>query len=329
MEMDENLIETQLHQVDKTEERTKDKLLYKIEILKEGRNLYRDEKINVASFLEIEKDKHRLTNTTLTEKLKLCEQQLKIEKDKTTELKEMFKTEKEYMHDNLIQLYREAFNYMTVALSNTSYPGVGNYTRYASARLGLLPLPNVEQLKPEYGPVINDVISFRYRISVPQCQQAANRSIFIAVISAADNFNKRSVIRQTWQNHLKDVNSTGLMSLVGFAFIIGLTESNATQIKIEEENKNYEDIIQIEMNDFYENLTLKGAGLLNWLYRNCAKVDFVLKVDDDVYVNVRNLARFLNFYNASNQSMFGTSPASVDCNRGRSTSFQTKLTNIE
>ena len=45
--------------------------------------MYRDEKIYLVSLLEIEKDKHRLTNTTLTEKLlKLCEQQLKVEKVK-------------------------------------------------------------------------------------------------------------------------------------------------------------------------------------------------------------------------------------------------------
>ncbi len=31
---------------------------------------------------------------------------------------------------------------------------------------------------------------------------------------------------------------------------------------------------------------MKVAGILNWVRIDCAEVDFVLKVDDDVYVNV-------------------------------------------
>lgn len=60
------------------------------------------------------------------------------------------------------------------------------------------------------------------------------------------------------------------------------------------------------MSDFYRNLSLKVAGLLNWLNANCFKVEFVLKVDDDVYVNVRNLAHFLEAHHQSNQSIFGS-----------------------
>ncbi len=40
------------------------------------------------------------------------------------------------------------------------------------------------------------------------------------------------------------------------------------------------------MLDFYRNLTLKMAGLFNWINSNCPKIDFVLKMDDDMYVNV-------------------------------------------
>ncbi len=97
--------------------------------------------------------------------------------------------------------------------------------------------------------------------------------------------------------------------MAGFAFILGLTDNkdNATQTKIEEENKTHGDLIQIEMADFYRNLSLKVAGLFNWLYRHCLKVKFILKADDDVYVNVRNLAQFVQSFHESNQSMFGLS----------------------
>jgi hypothetical protein len=212
--------------------------------------------------------------------------------------------------DANITVQREFFNYMAGHLRNTPYPGVENYTRYAVARLGLLPLANAEQLKPEFGPVINDVLSFRYPITVPSCPHNVtainNQSVFVAVISAPGNFDKRKMIRQTWKNHLKVESEKGALNVAGFSFILGLTTNNSTQNKIKEESQTYGDIIQIGMTDFYRNLSFKVAGLFNWLYRNCSKVDFLLKVDDDVYVNVRNLIHFVKSYHPSNDgSMFG------------------------
>lgn len=95
------------------------------------------------------------------------------------------------------------------------------------------------------------------------------------------------------------------MEIAGFGFILGLTDNSVIQSKIEEESKIYGDLMQIRISDFYRNLSLKVAGLLNWLYRMCANIDFVLKVDDDVYVNVRNLAQFVHTYRQFSHSVFG------------------------
>lgn len=202
---------------------------------------------------------------------------------------------------------------MATYLRGTPYPGVGNYTRYSVARLGLSKVAGMEPLKPEYGPVINDVTSFHYPISVPACRLNANTaaskpSLFVTVNSAPGNFDKRKMIRQTWLNHLKEENrnKNGSFSLVGFAFILGMTDNNETQSKLQEESQTHGDIIQIGMSDFYRNLSLKVAGLFNWLYNNCPDIDFVYKVDDDVYINVRNLAQFLVQHRSNKSSMFGS-----------------------
>jgi hypothetical protein len=220
---------------------------------------------------------------------------------------------------------------MAVSLQNTPYPGVDNYTRYTVARLVLLPLAGIEPLKPEFGPVINNVTSFRYPITIPACQipDASNGtssnhhqqpSVFVAVISAPDNFDKRNRIRRTWRTHLSNVSyyHNSSMVVAGFAFILGMTDSNATQSKIQEESQTHGDLIQIEMADFYRNLSLKVAGLFNWLYRHChQRIDFLLKVDDDVYVNVRNLAQFVRSHNnRSDQSIYGTSAGNLFPARG-------------
>ena len=266
------------------------------------------ETINLATLLENEKEIFRQTNSSLIKILQLPHEE-----------KSQYKPFEE-QQKKILESHQEFFKYAAIVLRNTPYPGVENYTRYAVARLGLLPLANAEQLKPEFGPVINDVLSFRYPITVPSCPHNVtainNQSVFVAVISAPGNFDKRKMIRQTWKNHLKVESKKGALNVAGFGFILGLTTNNSTQNKIKEESKTYGDIIQIGMTDFYRNLSFKLTGLFNWLYRNCSKVDFLLKVDDDVYVNVRNLIHFVKSYHPSNGSMFGLPAGYLNSIRG-------------
>lgn len=124
-----------------------------------------------------------------------------------------------------------------------------------------------------------------------------------AVISTPSYFEKREMVRKTWANYLQSYSSH--LTVVGFAFVVGLTESNSTQQIIEEESRTNRDIIQINMDDSYRNLTMKVTALLNWIHLNCAKVDFVLKVDDDVYANAHNLFHLTqNYYHESNITLF-------------------------
>jgi hypothetical protein len=201
---------------------------------------------------------------------------------------------------------RHSLKFASDTWRNTSYPGVDNYILYSSARLELFELHGIKRLNSKFGPVINDVLSIQYPLSIPLCEEInMSRSFFIAVISAPENFEKRKIIRKTWKNHLKGVQDDGSLRIAGFAFILGLTKNYFTQEKIKGENFIHRDIIQIGIPDFYRNLSFKFAGLLNWLYRNCMKVDFILKLDDDVYVNVRNLVHFVQSNHQANQSVYG------------------------
>ena len=195
----------------------------------------------------------------------------------------------------------------SISLRNTPYPGANNYTQYAVDRLGLTPLPSAKPLKPELGPVVNDVTSFRYPISIPSCREVnGRRNIFIAVISAACNFEKRATIRQTWAQNLNNTWNRTLTGFAGFAFILGGTQDKLIQEKIKEENAAHKDIIQIDMTDVYRNLPIKMTGLLNWLYKNCANFKgFIFKVDDDVYVSVRTLEYYIHIHDPFIPSIWG------------------------
>ena len=176
-------------------------------------------------------------------------------------------------------------------LRDSPYSGVENYTRYAVARLGMLPIKNAKPLIPEFGPVINDVLSFRYPINIPSCPATAetnntqaNQSVFIALISAPYHFKERNDIRETWLVHLKSALEKNLLCMARFGFFLGQTKNDSIQKRIKEDSQKHGDIIQIDMDDSYRNLTLKGIAVLNWVRQHCAKVDLVFKVDDDVYV---------------------------------------------
>ena len=68
---------------------------------------------------------------------------------------------------------------------------------------------------------------------------------------------------------------------------------SSTQTRMEKEAVRHNDILQFGVMDGYYKLSAKAAAFLDWINNNCNTLDFVLKVDDDVFVNVRNLATIL------------------------------------
>lgn len=227
--------------------------------------------------------------------------------------------------DDILSLYQEAIDNSFKRVNRNWYSGHEEYTRFSLAQSALFPLSNVEPILPGFGSIINDVTSFQYPISTPPCSAATLRTlrfIFIAVISSAENFQKRFIIRQTWANDLQKMWAKHYTHFEGFAFILGRAESSVIQNRIEYENSIYKDIIQIDIPQLNGNLMMKDAGLLNWISKNCFvnctdnKMDeyirnsYILKVNDDVYVNVRNLQNYLHngvdTYNLDNPSIYGS-----------------------
>lgn len=82
-----------------------------------------------------------------------------------------------------VTIDRSLFNYLTSELRNAKYPGVEIYTQYSTARLGLKPLSRIPSLRPDFGPVLNDVTGFQYPLTVSSCKKSgsAPRSLFIVV----------------------------------------------------------------------------------------------------------------------------------------------------
>ncbi|KAM8711896.1 hypothetical protein ACLKA7_012409 [Drosophila subpalustris] len=155
--------------------------------------------------------------------------------------------------------------------------------------------------------------------------------LIIAVCTDLNNFVERQTIRETWGNttdfnyaafaklhahmkgrylkarrnrlHLYADYLTGegdtLTATVSVLFIVGRSSyeshlGNETLTRLHNEAQLYNDIIQDNFIDTYDNLTLKSIMALKHVSRKCTKTcAYFLKCDDDTFVNVPNLLHYL------------------------------------
>ena len=182
------------------------------------------------------------------------------------------------------------------------------YTEYTVAQLQMEPLRGVRGIRPDFGAVINNV-TVSYEIPLDRCKEKRsvfNQSVFIGIVSAPENVDRRNSIRRTWLPHLYEEHyHQNLMDVIGIAFLIGKTSNQSTQTRIEKEAVRHNDILQFGVMDGYYKLSAKAAAFLDWINNNCNTLDFVLKVDDDVFVNVRNLATILKDLSPFENNIYG------------------------
>lgn len=187
------------------------------------------------------------------------------------------------------------------SINEDSNPG---YTSYTVKRLGLKLLDGQVALDPKLGQVINDVMSFRYHIDVVhphKCFQWTKESsgLLIVVVSAVGHSKRRQSIRR--------VLSKGGAGRE-WVFLVGsIPEDNSvTEKLLQEEKLHHNDIVQVDVIDSYANLTLKSVALLHWVHTHCRDADYVLKIDDDVFVNTKALSEIPRLFNGTKRHLYGT-----------------------
>lgn len=109
----------------------------------------------------------------------------------------------------------------------------------------------------------------------------------VAVVSHATNFDSRSVIRRTWGGRIAERNGYRLI------FVLALPETGKVQVKIDKEDVAERDIVQLNYVDVYDKLTVKSTSILRWVHRYCGNAKYVLKIDDDSFLNPELFHQFL------------------------------------
>ncbi|KAL5286829.1 B3GALT1.2 family protein [Megaselia abdita] len=113
--------------------------------------------------------------------------------------------------------------------------------------------------------------------------------ITIVVKSAMKHFERRSAIRQSWgfERRFSDVK-------IRTVFVLGVSSDNENlQKHIDNEDDQFHDIIQGNFEDTYFNNTIKTMMGFKWAANFCSTSKFYFFADDDYYLSVKNMLRFL------------------------------------
>ena len=121
--------------------------------------------------------------------------------------------------------------------------------------------------------------------------------LLILVSSAPENFDRRDLIRQTWGAY-----HTFPSNWKTF-FLLGKTRNQAQSDLIITESDKYGDVIHGNYYEHYWNQSLKIQMAFEWAARYCS-FSFLLKTDDDVFVNTRRLIDVLQLKSTPKKGLY-------------------------
>ena len=170
----------------------------------------------------------------------------------------------------------------------------GKFVEYSVARMGLQSLDQIPSLDPSLGMVVNDVLSFQYYLNINKnllaqsclkwtegpLNNSTETTLLVVVVSAVGHFERRSLIRKTWATWGDEQKNW-----VQVVFLVGLSSASDETQRLVNESSLHGDLVQVNVIDSYSNLTLKSVALLHWTHTHCQSAKWILKCDDDLYVN--------------------------------------------
>ncbi|KAK3108429.1 hypothetical protein FSP39_007820 [Pinctada imbricata] len=163
------------------------------------------------------------------------------------------------------------FNYAVVTVEDNSLPRPANvYCRGCTIK--------------DLQIIMGDDICYTYR--------EQDTDLLVLLFTTHQNVEARNALRETW---LSDSND-GPEGRIRHAFLIGRSNNHTLETLIQEENDIHNDIVQGDFVDSYYNLTTKTMLGLKWFRTRCPNAKYILKTDDDVYVNIPGLKDLISTY---------------------------------
>ncbi|XP_012277449.1 beta-1,3-galactosyltransferase 5-like [Orussus abietinus] len=144
------------------------------------------------------------------------------------------------------------------------------------------------------------IYEFGHSVSVPErCPEyGKGMELIVVIMSAPSHVEARTAIRQTWGHF-------GQRKDVGILFMLGVTMDAKLERVLEQEQNMFADVIRGRFFDSYSNLTLKTISTLEWVDGYCPRAKYLLKTDDDMFINVPRLLSFVNKHAKDKNVIFG------------------------
>jgi hypothetical protein len=149
-----------------------------------------------------------------------------------------------------------------------------------------------------------------------------NLDVIMLIISQAGNFKHRLATRQTWGKYLAKLN-TKLVFMIGNPFyrrakVEQTTDSHITtnfnsqdQIKLNQEIKDYNDLVQINMEDNDNYTSTKTLVSIRWALTYCTTAKYLFILSDSAILNVERFEKILKNDILTQKSINSTSIAGL------------------
>lgn len=144
-------------------------------------------------------------------------------------------------------------------------------------------------------------VRYPYLVNHPdKCGDGHNENsdevlLLLFVKSSPKNFERRRAIRDTWGNERFTRSKLGasMRTLFALGKHPDIAHQDSVQKALLEEDRAYGDLIQQDFIDTFHNLTTKFILQFHWARKYCAQAHFFMSADDDIFVHMPNLVKYL------------------------------------
>lgn len=148
--------------------------------------------------------------------------------------------------------------------------------------------------KPTWLPPYNPS-KYRFTLNPNLCSGDVPVVFLVLVQSAVKNFDRRALVRDTWGSVCRRNNSSasGDAVLCRLGFVLGTSPDPVLEHRLRDESSRHGDLVQSDFVDSYYNLSLSTVTGLRWAHENCKRYGYLVKADDDAFVNLAALRAYL------------------------------------